>query len=101
MHRQANIRRLAVFFERTLDRYRPVEKVETASEALLVSLNETGRIDWSRMESLTRRGAADLQAELGGLVYQNPAGGDWETADRYLSGNVREKLVRRRIRGAA
>ena len=36
---------------RTLERYRPVERVETAPEALLVSLNETGQISWPRMES--------------------------------------------------
>jgi N12 class adenine-specific DNA methylase len=82
-----------VFFERTLDRYRPVERAETASEALLISLNETGKIDWKRMEGLTQRRAADLQVELGGLVFKNPAGGEWETADLYLSGNVREKLI--------
>ena len=45
----------AIFERRTLERYRPVERVETASEALLVSLNETGEINWVRMESLTGR----------------------------------------------
>ena len=45
----------AIFDRRTLERYRPVERVETASEALLVSLNETGEINWPRMESLTGR----------------------------------------------
>lgn len=83
----------AIFFRRTLERYTPVEKTEMASEALLVSLNETGAISWGRMEQLTGRAAAEMQAELGNLVYQNPDGGRWETADRYLSGNVREKLV--------
>ena len=43
----------AIFERRTLERYRPVERVETASEALLVSLNETGQINWPRMEALT------------------------------------------------
>ena len=45
------------------------------------------------MEGLTQRRAADIQVELGGLVFKNPAGGEWETADRYLSENVREKLI--------
>ncbi|MGI8991178.1 MAG: hypothetical protein ACR2I2_16565, partial [Bryobacteraceae bacterium] len=45
------------------------------------------------MERLTGRSPGELQAELGSLAYQNPDGGCWETADRYLSGNVREKLV--------
>jgi N12 class adenine-specific DNA methylase len=83
----------AIFERRTLERYRPVERVETASEALLVSLNETGQISWPRMESLTGRGASDLQDELGSLAYRNPEGGAWETADRYLSGNVRARLA--------
>ncbi len=82
-----------IFNRRTLERYRPVERVEAASEALLVSLNETGGINWPRMESLTGRCASDLQDELGSLVYRNPEGGEWETADRYLSGNVRAKLA--------
>jgi N12 class adenine-specific DNA methylase len=83
----------AIFDRRTLERYRPVERVETASEALLVSLNETGEINWARMESLTGHGAPELQEELGPLAYRNPDGGAWETADRYLSGNVRAKLA--------
>ena len=83
----------AIFDRRTLERYRPVERVETAAEALLVSLNETSEISWPRMESLTGRSASELQDELGSLVYRNPEGGVWETADRYLSGNVRAKLA--------
>jgi N12 class adenine-specific DNA methylase len=83
----------AIFDRRTLERYRPVERVETASEALLVSLNETGQINWPRMEALTGKPSSDLQDELGSLAYRNPEGGAWETADRYLSGNVRAKLV--------
>ncbi len=82
----------AVFDRRTLERYRPVERVETAPESLLVSLNETGQIDWPRMESLTGRSASELQDELGSLAYRNPESAVWETADRYLSGNVRAKL---------
>lgn len=91
--RTGTVAKTAVFFRRTLDRYRPVEKTETASEALLVSLNETGQIDWPRMEMLTGRSSLEMQSELGSLVYQNPDGGRWETADRYLSGNVREKFL--------
>ena len=83
----------AIFERRTLERYRPVERVETAAEALLVSLNEAGKIEWPRMESLTGRSAAELQQELGSLAYRNPETDQWETADRYLSGNVRAKLL--------
>ena len=60
---------------------------------MLVSLNETGQISWPRIESLTGRSTYELQDELGPLVYRNPEGGAWETADRYLSGNVPVKLA--------
>ncbi len=83
----------AAFYRRTLERYRPVDHVESASEALLVSLNETGQISWPRMESLTGRNSSELQDEIGPLAYRNPEGGGWETADQYLSGNVRAKLA--------
>jgi N12 class adenine-specific DNA methylase len=83
----------AIFERRTLERYKPVAHVETAAEALAVSLNETGEIHWPRMEAVTGRAARALQRELGSLVYCNPEGGQWETADRYLSGDVRRKLA--------
>jgi N12 class adenine-specific DNA methylase len=83
----------AIFERRTLERYKPVAHVETAAEALAVSLNETGEIHWPRMEAVTGRPARALQRELGSLAYGNPEGGQWETADRYLSGDVRRKLA--------
>jgi N12 class adenine-specific DNA methylase len=83
----------AIFERRTLERYKPVAHVETASEALAVSLNETGEIHWPRMEAVTGRPARALQRELGSLAYCNPEGSQWETADRYLSGDVRRKLA--------
>ena len=82
----------AIFERRTVERYKPVEHVETAAEALAVSLNESGGIDWPRMEQVTGRSARQLRHELRGLVYRNPEG-SWETADQYLSGNVRAKLA--------
>ena len=81
----------AIFERRTLQKYTPASHVDTAAEALAISLNETGGIDWKRMESLTGRNPRQMQHELDGMVYRNPEG-DWETADRYLSGNVRAKL---------
>ncbi len=86
-------RKTAIFERRTLERYKPVAHVETAAEALAVSLNETGEVHWPRMEQVTGRTARQLQRELGSLVYCNPEGGQWETADRYLSGDVRRKLA--------
>jgi N12 class adenine-specific DNA methylase len=66
----------AIFERRTLEHYRPVQRVEAASEALLVSLNEIGKLDWVRMESLTGRSGSQLQEELGSLTYRNPETGE-------------------------
>jgi N12 class adenine-specific DNA methylase len=81
----------AIFERRTLEKYKPKDHVDTAAEALAISLNETGDINWKRMAALTGHGARQMQGELDALVYRNPEG-EWETADRYLSGNVRAKL---------
>ena len=90
----------AIFDRRTLERYRPVKHAGSATEALAISLNETGGVDWARMQQLTGHGERQLQRELAGLVYCNPEGGLWETADRYLSGNVRTKLAAARAASA-
>jgi N12 class adenine-specific DNA methylase len=82
----------AIFERRTLERYKPVERCETAAEALTVSLNETGDIHWPRMSELTGKSPKQLQRELDNLIYRNPEGGLFETADCYLSGDVRAKL---------
>ncbi len=71
----------------------PVEHIETAAEALAVSLNETGEIHWPRMEQLTGRTPRKLQKSWSRLVYRNPEAAAGRPADRYLSGNVRAKLV--------
>ena len=83
----------AIFTARTLDKYKPATHVESAAEALAISLNEFGAIEWPRMAELTGRTDKQMQRELGAMVYRNPNGGEWETADRYLSGNVRDKLT--------
>jgi N12 class adenine-specific DNA methylase len=84
-------RKTAIFERRTLERHKPAEHVETAAEALAISLNDTGSVHWPRMERLTGRTQKQMQRELDSLVYRNPQG-EWETADRYLSGDVRAKL---------
>jgi N12 class adenine-specific DNA methylase len=81
-----------IFHQRTIEGYQPVERVDTAAEALVVSLNETGQVDWVRMAALTGGSIPALQHELTGLVFQNPEGNKWEPADAYLSGDVRQKL---------
>ncbi len=86
-------KKAAIFEKRTLETYQPVLSAETAAEALAVSLNEYGRLEWGRMSALTGQSITSLQRELGSLVYENPSTSAWETADEYLSGNVRQKLV--------
>lgn len=66
-------------------------KIETAQDALVTVLNENGRVDLKRMAELANKPVDALKEELRGRIFRNPDG-DWETADAYLSGNVREKL---------
>ena len=83
----------SVFRERTIHHRRPVESVGLPKEALLVSLNEKGRVDLDHMASLLSRPAAEFLPDLKGMIFLNPQTKKWETEDQYLSGNVREKLV--------
>lgn len=83
----------AIFKTRTLRPHTPVTSVGTPKEAMLVSLNETGGIDWPRMADLTGQSVHDLQDALDGLVFHDPGADTWEQADRYLSGNVKAKLT--------
>jgi N12 class adenine-specific DNA methylase len=82
----------AMFRERTIQKPPRITSVETGAEALAVSLNDLGRLDWSRMQELTGRTPEELRQELGGKIYRNPITKSWETRDEYLSGNVRKKL---------
>ncbi|RRK01275.1 DEAD/DEAH box helicase [Opitutaceae bacterium TAV4] len=82
----------AIFRERTIQARQPVERVETAKEALLVTLNERGRVDLDAMSRLLGKPADEFLPELAGMIYRNPQTERWETADEYLSGNVRDKL---------
>jgi len=83
----------AIFRERTIHHKQPVQSVGSPKEALLVSLNEKGRVDLDHMVSLLARPAEDFLPDLNGMVFLNPKTKQWETEDHYLSGNVREKLV--------
>lgn len=80
-----------IFKKRVIDFKPRADHAATPKDALLLSLNETGGIDWQRMGELTGSQEEDLQQALKGVVYKNPSG-DWEPADAYLSGNVRKKL---------
>jgi N12 class adenine-specific DNA methylase/2'-5' RNA ligase len=85
-----------VFTQRTVSAAKRIDTAGSAKEALAISLNEKGRIDWVRMQQLTGQTPAEMQAELGPLIYQNPNARQWQTAEEYLSGNVRQKLAEAR-----
>lgn len=81
-----------IFYERTNVKPQRITSADTGSEALAVSLNDHGRLDWDRMQELTGRTPAELQHEMKGMIFQDPTSKRWETRDEYLSGNVRQKL---------
>ena len=71
----------------------PVTRVRTAEEGLLVSLNQRGTVDLPFITELYNKPESDVIGELGDLIFLDPASGSWQTADAYLSGDVRGKLA--------
>ena len=71
----------------------PVTRVTSAEGGLLVSLDRRGAVDLPYIAQLYRKPEPEVVAELGDLVYRDPETKAWETADAYLSGDVRAKLV--------
>lgn len=85
-------RKADMFTKRTIKQKTVVTQVDTASEALAVSLAEKARIDLDYMAQLTDFTHEKITADLHGVIFLNPVSRKYETADEYLSGNVREKL---------
>jgi len=83
----------AIFRERTIHHKQAVESAGTPKEALLVTLNEKGRVDLDHMAGLLNKPVNEIVPDLKGLIFLNPQTQQWETEDQYLSGNVREKLI--------
>ena len=86
-------KKAAIFRERTIQRHRPAPQVSTPQEALLVTLNECGRVDLDCIARLLHRSPAEFLPDLKGTIFLNPQTKCWETEDEYLSGNVRAKLT--------
>ena len=82
-----------MFTKRTIKKQEVVTSVDTASEALAVSLSEKAGVDLAYMSQLADKSVEEITKELAGVIFQNPVTEEWETADEYLSGNVREKLA--------
>lgn len=81
-----------MFTKRTIRRKEVITHVDTANEALAVSMEEYGKVDITFMSNLCGKSAEKITEELTGVIFKNPDTQEWETADEYLSGNVREKL---------
>lgn len=94
-----NLKRKAdLFTKRTIRSHRPAEKVDTAVEALALSIGEIAHVDMEYMSRLTGKDEETLFAELTGVVFLNPDYAEgvnekYLPADEYLSGNVRQKLA--------
>ena len=93
-------RKADIFFKRTIMPHKPVTQVDTASEALAVSIGEKAIIDMEYMKRLTGKEEDEIVNDLKGVIFLNPLynGNDdnqvkYFMADEYLSGNVREKLA--------
>ena len=93
-------RKADMFFKRTIKPHKPVTEVDTADEALAVSMGEKAAIDMEYMMKLSGKSEEELFADLKGVIFLNPLyeyGNSYEPkylmADEYLSGNVREKLA--------
>lgn len=98
---EKNLKRKAdLFSKRTIRSHRPAEKVDTAVEALALSIGEKARVDMAYMSKLTGKDEETLFSDLKGVIFLNPAytgendGHEkYLPADEYLSGNVRQKLA--------
>ncbi len=93
-------RKADMFYKRTIKPHTPVTEVDTADEALAVSMGEKASVDMEYMESLTGKSEQELFSELKGAIFLNPnyqfgnsSENKYVMADEYLSGNVREKLA--------
>ena len=91
-------RKADLFTKRTIRSHRPAERVDTAVEALALSIGEKARVDMAYMGQLTGKDEDTLFTDLQGVIFLNPdyeerGGEKYLPADEYLSGNVRRKLA--------
>ena len=93
LNEQGELERKAdIFTKRTIRKAETVTSVDTASEALALSIGEKACVDLEFMEQVSGKNSSQIIDELQGVIFLNPITQKWETSDEYLSGNVREKL---------
>ena len=85
-------RKADIFTKRTIKPHEVVTSVDTASEALALSISEKACVDMHYMAQLSGKSQDELIDELNGVIFLDPVRGNWQTADEYLSGDVRQKL---------
>ena len=85
-------RKADIFTKRTIKPHEVVTSVDTASEALALSISEKACVDMDYMAQLSGKSQEELIDELNSVIFFDPVEREWQTADEYLSGNVREKL---------
>ena len=91
-------RKADMFSKRTIQPHKVVTSVDTAVDALTISIGERACVDLGYMSSLSGKSIDELTADLQGVIFHDPKLGtledltSWVTADEYLSGNVRQKL---------
>lgn len=96
---EGNVSKADMFYKQTIKAKSVIDRVETAVEALNISINEFGTVNIPYMLSIYESDFDSLVSELEGIIFLNPTlynennkNAGWESADEYLSGNVREKL---------
>ena len=88
----ALVRKADMFSKRTIRQQEPVTSCDTAADALAVSLSEKAKVDLQYMGKLAGKTEEQLTEDLAGIIFFNPSSEQYETADEYLSGDVRWKL---------
>ena len=91
------LRKADMFTKRTIQPHRVVTSVDTASEALAISIAEKAKVDMEYMSQLCGKTTEEIAADLRSVIFKDPIYSSdpldgWQTADEYLSGNVRKKL---------
>lgn len=83
-----------MFYKRTIKPHKVVDKVDTANEALILSISEKAKVDLEYMQQISGKSKDDLVKELEGVIFKVPDSENeiYQNADEYLSGNIREKL---------
>lgn len=82
-----------IFSKRVIYPTRKITKADTSQDAYVISMNEYGKVDIGYMSKLTGKTLDEIKTDLKGSIFLNPANLEWESASKYLSGNVKEKLA--------